>query len=532
MKSKVIAGIMVTMFLVTVVFSGIPVRAAVQEIYVGVVGPKGMVQWFSQIGGAEIALPKANLLLTGNYHINLVEIDEHAYPTVDPAAAAQAMGAALASGPHPDGSYGLDFIVGGFRTECVYGMIYYATDPYYAAYHDKAPTYKQPVWYISGAATDALMNPVTRPYLFRVTPINTTFLVSSLVSILAMHLLPYELKAIYGAPVKTYTVIESLTWCDAMPKKFRDLLNYTSGTYPYCDFVGGARPAWDETDFSTILTDIKNKGAHLVIHIFSALGGVPFTKQFGESQVPAILIGINVESQPSTFYETIGGKCENEAFLATVGTRTPVSKAWGSDDTTEFWDAFVALKGRPPIYTAFGCHDGLMGFAEFLKYNATSWPMNYTDFIPILEQTERRGLTGTFRFDSSHDAFSVDTGPTWSSPYRVRALVTQWQAGNLEVTWPRDKEFSRKYQIPSWMYDHADTDWYGANAGMTIGPDGLVDILDLDKAAEKWQKAPYPYVEADMDGNNFINILDISTVAIDNGYNASLPGNYGQWPLP
>jgi hypothetical protein len=514
-KSKVSAGIMVTMFLMTMILGGIPVRAEPETIRIGVVGPKGMVQWDSQIGGAMIAEPKAEALISPTYDIELVEIDEAAYPVVNPTQAYVNMLTALNTPP------GLDFIVGGFRTECVYGMMS-AMASYYAA--NNGTGNKQPVWYVCGAATDALMNPAIRPYLFRVTPINTSCLIGALATFMLMHVIPSKLGPIYGYPIKTYTVVESLTWCDSMPAVFQSLLG------AYCDFVGGARPAWDETDFSAILSDIESKGAHLVIHIFSALGGVPFIKQFGESQVQAVTLGINVESQSATFYDTIGGKCEYETMLASVGTKTPISSAWGTTETVDFWEDFEDLKGRPPIYTAFGVHDSVIAFAEFLANNATKWPMNYTDYVPILEQSERRGLLGTFRFESTHDALSVDTGPTWPSPYRVRAQLPQWQAGNLEVVWPRDQEYSTKYKIPPWMYDHADTDWW---TGAAVGADGLVDFNDLDGATGRWQMAAgLTRLEADMDGNYFINILDISTIALDYGYNASKPENYGTWPLP
>ena len=530
MKSKLIAGIIVTMFLVTMVFSGVSVRATVQTIRVGVVGPKGMVQWESQIGGAQIALPKAEALLGTDYAIELVEIDEAAYPVVNPAQAYINMLTALSTPP------GLDFIVGGFRTECVYGMMN-AMHNYYLA--NNGTGNKQPVWYISGAATDALMNPVLRPYLFRVAPVNSTSLVATLIAFLAGWVLPHKLIPIYGLPVKTYIVAENLVWCDIMPTLLQYYLNNNTGVYPLCDFVGVARPAWDETDFSALLSDIESKKARLVIHIFSDVTGVFFIRQWGKRQISAVPVGINMLSQMSEIWWGTAARCEYETLLAYVGTPTPISQAWGTSETTDFWDDFVNLKGHPPIYTAFGTHDSVMAFSEFLKYNATSWPMNYSAYVPILEQTVRRGLLGTFKFTSNHDVYSVDIGPTWSPPYYVRPQIVQWQTYKkdpMEVVWPRDQVYSKKYKIPPWMYDKAETDWYGAldlqTGQPTIGPDGLVDVGDVFYAAFRWQQAPYPYLEADMDGNNFINMFDISTIVSDYGYNAGKPENYGQWPLP
>ena len=53
-------------------------------------------------------------------------------------------------------------------------------------------------------------------------------------------------------------------------------------------------------------------------------------------------MGINVESQTVEFYEGIGGNCEYEAFLASVGTVqgrdyavNPAAKPW---TTKKFWE--------------------------------------------------------------------------------------------------------------------------------------------------------------------------------------------------
>jgi hypothetical protein len=126
-------------------------------------------------------------------------------------------------------------------------------------------------------------------------------------------------------------------------------------------------------------------------------------------------------------------------------------------------------------------------------------------------------------------------GATWEDPYYVRTQIPQWQEGNLEVTYPRDKSYSKKLKIATWMYSHAETDWFGwtknATADPEIGANGQVGAEDLNvPTTTQWQKAPYPYLEADMDANNFINILDISKIAVDYGYDAE--AEYGQWPLP
>lgn len=537
MKRKAIVGMLVTLFLVTTVFSGIQTKAAAKDLKIGVVGPVGMIQWDGLWEGAQMARDKINdaggLTLGGDtYTVVLVDIDSHAYPVIDPAAGVVELMAVVDD---------LDFVIGGFRSECVFPMVEAFCD---WAVTKNGTAAKQPVWYIAGAATDELMvnvnNTSTNKYkvMFRVTPMSTSVLIGSLLGVMAGWVLGHQLVPMYGIPVKTYMVIENLVWADAMPGAFPYYLAYPGGAAaPFCDFVGSARPAWDETDFSAILSDIEAKDARLVIHVFSALGGAPFIKQFGEREIPAVACGINVESQRAEFYDTIGGKCEYESFLASVGSRTPIweSLGWGTA-TQDFWDEYNLEFGHSPLYTAWGSYDGIMGFSEFFENNLTTWTEDYDNYISTLASQERRGLLGSFKFTPNHDVYAVDTLDTWPAPHYVRTQIPQWQDGNLEVVWPRDQTYSRKYKIPPYMYDHIESDWFGTldltpPHDPTIGPDGLVDSSDL-AGTLVWQSAPYPLLEADMDGNNFINILDISKVAINYGYNASAPENYGQWPLP
>jgi hypothetical protein len=554
MKSKVIAGIIVTMFLVTIIFSGIPVRAAAKTLRIGVVGPKGMIQWDGLWEGAQLARDTVNdaggfVVGADTYTIVLVDIDSHAYPVIQPDLGVAALEAALATD--------LDFIIGGFRTECVFPMV-----EAFVAYCDElndTAAYPQPVWYIAGAATDSLMAGInvsdpegseydTYRYMFRVTPMSSSFLVGSLIYLSAGWILAHQLVPLYGLPVNAYIVAENLVWCDLMPGAFLKYLAHptsviniapgrTGDAGPFCNFVGLARPAWDETDYSAILSDIEAKNCKIVFHVYSALGGAPFIKQFGERKTGAVAVGINVESQRAEFYDTIGGKCNYETFLASVGTRTPIweSLGWGTA-TQDFWDDYSAEFGHSPIYTAWGAYDGIMGFTEFMEDQA-SWPMAYDDYIPLLEVQQREGLLGKFKFNDQHDVYAQDLLDTWPEPHWVRVQIPQWQDNRLEIVWPRDQMYSRKYKIPPWMYKMTDQDWFGA-LGLsppydpTIGPDGLVDTGDLYPYLLVWQGAPYPMLEADMDGNNFINILDVSKVAIAIPYSASLDPDYGQWPLP
>ena len=527
MKLKATTGIMLTLLVVSVAFNVVPVLGSTQYIKIGVVGPKGWVTWDGLWEGANIARDLINnaggINISGSfYSIELVDIDEHSVPAPDPATAIAELLTKLDA--HPD----MQFLIGGFRSECVFPMREAAMD--YAEVHGR------PIWFICGAATDELIddgpvkdnpwddvreNYARYKYMFRVSPVNATTLLNTLVAFLKDYVLPQKLAPIYGSPVKTYVVAENLVWCDGM---VTSLQAGALGTQ--AEIVGVYRPSPLEMDHTPIFESIEAAEARLVVHIFSAVAGVAFIKQWGELEVPAVCIGINVESQMQEFYAAVGGNCEYEAFLASVGTRTPIIPGV----TDKFWDDYVARYGHSPIYTAWGAYDAIMALAETLGNPALvpTWPMTCDQLIPIIEQTNRTGILGKFKYTEYHDVFCDELGFTWTQGY-VRPLLVQWQKhpitgeARMEVVWPRDKPYSRKYMIPPWMYVLAETDFV---------IDGLVDIADISAVTAFWFNPPvWNYLEVDMQPqDHFIDVYDVARVAHDWGKNARKI--YGQWPLP
>jgi len=107
----------------------------------------------------------------------------------------------------------------------------------------------------------------------------------------------------------------------------------------------------------------------------------------------------------------------------------------------------------------------------------------------------------------------------------VRAPEAQWQDGKLEITWPRDQRFSRRYIIPPWIYSLAETDVAGA-VGPPFGPNGIVYTEDMTMLGTSWLATFGDLtwnIEVDMDNNGVINIFDASRIAKDWNKVVSLP---------
>ena len=522
------------MLLVIMVFYGVPIKAQ-PTIKIGVVGPDGWIQWDGIWEAAVMARDKINGEggILGQYDVELFPINSHAVE-LDPAAGIAEMLTALDAG--------VQFLIGGFRTEVVL--------PMREAAMTYAKDYGRPIWWIAGAATDQIIDCgggalacgkcvrcdyETWKYMFRVTPMNSTILGKQIFMFLRFEVLP-KLATVYESPVKTYIIGENLEWNDRMIRVlagsdwYPEIMPGVSNPYPSppkpgsvlgetAVVVGVEKPSALATDFSAEFSRAEADKARLIIHIFSAVAGPPFIKQYGELQVPAVCVGINVESQMQEFWTSVEEKCEYESFLASVGTKTPIVPGV----TDKFWDDYLARWDHAPVYTAWGAYDGIMALKETIEAAGT-WPMTCDEMIPLIETSERLGILGTFKYTGVngkyHDVYCDPycAQPTWPEPRYVRSHITQWQAGRLEPIWPADQAYSKKYALPTWMYPYSDVNY-----------DGNIDIFDIVTTAGAFGTLPGDNswdIRADVIKSDGIDIFDIVKIAGVFGTSVPLPVPY------
>lgn len=516
MQTKRIVAVLMTLTLLGMTLSVIPVKAPNPTIKIGVIGPVGLPHW-SPAGmkeGAEMARDEINLAggvnVGGVMHdIELVFGNEYAVPVPDPAAAAAEVERLITV-------EGAQFIIGGFRTEVTTAMI------------EKAMDYKVP-FFIDGASTDDLIgdtvpvNYARYKYLFRVTPVNSTVLFMTIAGFLGGYAIPNVLLPIYGdylwpgAPVKQVRVAvlsEDLKWTMTMHTYLTNPAIYPGILGPHANVTYSARVPATATDLSSYLSEVIASKARLMIHIFSGMAGLYLIVQWASMGVQALPVGINVLAQLDTHWASTGGGCEYECVLNFAGTRTPIVPG----KTEVFWDDFVTRTGRWPIYTAWGAYDGIYALKEAIEAAGT---LNADLLVPVLEATDRIGLAGRFRYTSNHDIYvtTADLGPKHMG--NVRAMMIQWQvappSGRMEVVWPALDTYSRMVRLPEVMYPLL-TD---------INYDGNVDIKDIATAAKAFGSYPgHPEwrMEADLpptDGK--IDIKDIARIAKDFGKSVTLP---------
>jgi len=340
----------------------------------------------------------------------------------------------------------VDFITGGFRTEIVIPMKEVAMD------------YKK-ILIITGAATTELFNSLgsyTMPdykdnvqgnydrykYMFRVMPPNSTLLFSgTLIPYLRNHLVPM-LGGSEESPVRVAAVIENLAWCDLLNEVYEKFFAVGFGTNMEKVREKAWRPGHTETDFSSILTAVKDSGAELIVHVFSGEAGLAYVKQWGEMEIPAVTIGINVLSQNSEMWDDTDGKCEYEAFISSPPR---VNLTAG---LIPWWDRYVGRWGHDPVYTSLGAYDAIFALKDGIEGAGS---LDSDDVVTALEGSLRDTLMGRGGFTRYHDVLIIDSYPMTEHKEWVTPLIVQWRDGQREVLYPFERTYTTELEIPPWI---------------------------------------------------------------------------------
>jgi branched-chain amino acid transport system substrate-binding protein len=187
-------------------------------------------------------------------------------------------------------------------------------------------------------------------------------------------------------------------------------------------------------DFSPLFAKVKDSGSQYLIVIISHAASDVFVKQWYDAKVPVPIGGIDVKGMDANFYDRVGGKsiAEVSANFVVRAPLTPVTVPW--------WDKFVGLYKRPPVYTAAGAYAATHLYAEAVQRAGSA----ETDaVVKELEKTDYLGPAGRVQFDPTHD---VKDGPGF-----VNEIFVQWQAGGERVVvWPRELQGGKMIN-PPWL---------------------------------------------------------------------------------
>ena len=260
-------------------------------------------------------------------------------------------------------------------------------------------------------------------YIFRVNPINSAKQSNALIDFIRGKLkgeLGLASIAILG---------ENAKWVQDMVPSIKKGAESAGLQVPVSEFFDV-----QTADFSPIFAKVKDSGAQYLVLIISHGASDVFVKQWYDAKVPVPIGGIDVKSMDANFFERVGGKsvAEVSANFVVRAPLTPTTVAW--------WDKFVKLYNRPPVYTAPGAYDAVHIYAAAVKRAGGS---DTEKVIKELEKTDYVGVRGRVQFDETHD---LRDGPGF-----VNLLFVQWNdKGDRIVVWP--KELATGNMInPPWL---------------------------------------------------------------------------------
>jgi branched-chain amino acid transport system substrate-binding protein len=260
-------------------------------------------------------------------------------------------------------------------------------------------------------------------YIFRVNPINSAKQANALIGFISG-----KLKGELGLN-KIAILGENAKWVQDMVPSIKKGAESAGLQVPIAEFFDV-----QTADFSPIFAKIKDTGAQYLILIISHGASDVFVKQWYDAKVPVPIGGIDVKSMDANFFDRVGGKsiAEVSANFVVRAPLTPSTIAW--------WDKFVKLYNRPPVYTAPGAYDAVHIYVAAVKRAGSA---DTDKVIKELEKTDYVGVRGRVQFDETHD---VRDGPGF-----VNELFVQWQdKGERIVIWP--KELATGSMInPPWL---------------------------------------------------------------------------------
>lgn len=392
-----------------------------KTIKIGICGPMKFPAGEHSYIGAQMAAEEINsrggvLVSGGLYDIEVVKADSNEYLSVSDAVSALERIITV---------NGVNFVIGGARSEAV------------LAEQEIMAEYKIPFIQFGGGSPSQT-TPLAKDYdkykyFFRTTTPHVNYQVLTVCAVLDLCI--KKMKDDLGIEdPKVALVMEKISALDPMIK-------VTESLFPKlgAEIIGVWRPSPHANDLTAELTAIKAAGANIIFEYFTGPAGIIFTKQWGELEIPAILVGVNIEAQKLEYWKTTNGKCEYEMTL------NPVVRAEVTKKTIPVYDKYVKKTGSYPFYTGLGSYDAVYLLKEAVERAGT---LDSDAVVAALEKTDYLGVAGRIQFfpkghKTPHDLIY---GPRFSSTF-----CQQWRNGELLTVWPDGKSPNPKIGAgPGW----------------------------------------------------------------------------------
>jgi branched-chain amino acid transport system substrate-binding protein len=202
--------------------------------------------------------------------------------------------------------------------------------------------------------------------------------------------------------------------------------------------------------FTSYINTFNTSGTQILLPVISAQGGPLMVQAYSAIKPNFTIIGIDVHSMLDSYWDTTGGDCAYECFMQVSTRSNRTSK------TIAMWDAYKAMWGDSPLYTAVGAYDAMYLYRWAIN---ESQSLNADIIVSKLEELTRaspyEGSGAEIGFTDNHD---LEAG--W--PY-AQVLFVQWLPNGTKVItehplglYPSTMIGTLPYQIIPWGINYGD----------------------------------------------------------------------------
>lgn len=411
---------------------GLPIGAFAEtfsdKIDIGVLGPMKYVQGNHHWAAATIAAEEINAaggVMVGKkrYELKLLKADSNEIANVTDAV--NAMERIISNNK-------VNFIVGAFRSEATLAMMEVMAD-------------HRTIFLSCGPSSPDLAEQVKKnynryKYWFRGGPANTTASMPTafMTANMAAEAVRKELKI---EKPKVAIMADKALYCEPAVSMLQEQLPKLG-----MEIVGVWRPSFTASSVMSELTAIKAAGAHIIFTYAAGQAGIAYSNQAGELQIPAAMIGLNVEAQRLDHWKNTNGRCNYQAMYAFFAPAAAGKKS------IPFYNKFVEKVGDAPTSTA-STYDAVYMIKEAVERAGT---IENEAVIAELEKTDFQGSQGRLAFYPPDHKWPHDL--QWGVGYLTYSYV-QWRDGKMQTVWPDGSkliggikyEGTIDYKLPPWM---------------------------------------------------------------------------------
>jgi branched-chain amino acid transport system substrate-binding protein len=307
----------------------------------------------------------------------------------------------------------VDFIVGGYRNEAALAM------------QDVAMDYRK-IYISIGAALPELSQRVAQDYnrykyYFRGGSLNYDYL--SQACFLQLDYIAKILRQKFKTnTIKVAIAAEDESWADVMVENALE-------NFPKMDLemVGTFRFSPTAKDITKDIAKMKQSRASLVFTLFSSEVGITFVTKAFDHKLPAIILGLNLEAQRSSFWKKTDGKANYVMTLAPFAPGVEISS-----QTKPFMEKYIQQFGDLPSCIAAGTYATIANIlAPAIEQAGT---INSDILVNIIENNVYTTPQGVLAYEK--DTLGRHLHDLKFGTKFAMVLGIQWLNGEMRGIWP------------------------------------------------------------------------------------------------